>query len=347
MRNKKVICLICALAMTFSMLAGCGSQEKNSSGKVVMTVGQYEICEDELMLYAVLELLSGTIQYQDLLNDEEKYKDQVIDSLVEARMAVPAARKAGMDFTADDEATRDKLIGNFTNYVPKEVRDKYGISDDLIKSVFQDTSIMNKLENDTRNEIGKQLTADAKEKYKDYNFQRIYYLTFPKVKADDEGNPLVGDDGNYVPLDDAELAAKKADAEKAVKEINDGADAKEIAKKYGVDTYSEEASSYVGAYSEDMNDIMDKLTAGMCTEVFDSTTSYYAIAVLSDHDSELLDSFAANQALSTVDAELAAKVAEWKAEADKEGGIVYKDDTWKNFSLIDMALYLDEKQLMK
>ena len=70
MRNKKVICLICVLAMTFSMLAGCGSQEKNSSGKVVMTVGQYEICEDELMLYAVLELLSGTIQYQDLLNDE-------------------------------------------------------------------------------------------------------------------------------------------------------------------------------------------------------------------------------------------------------------------------------------
>lgn len=366
MKKTRLISSLCVAALGLSVLAGCNSSSSNTSNKsektgsiatqsdtkgessgTVMTVGEYEIGKDELMLYSILEILSGTVQYEEIQEDEEKYKQVVIDNLVEAKMAGDAAGEANMEFTKDDEDTRDSLIKNFTSYVTQDVRDKYGISDELIDSVFQDTSVMNKIETNSRNELGKKLTADNQEKYKDYNFQKIYYITFPKVKADDNGDPMVDDDGNYVKLDDKGLADMKAKAEAAVKEINDGADAKETAKKYGVDTYSEESQSYVGAYTDDMNDVMDKLTAGKCTEVYDTETSYYAIAVLSDHDSDLLQSFAYQAALADVDTELEKKKQEWINSCDDKGGIVYKDDTWKNFSLLDMATYLNDKGLMK
>ncbi len=358
MKKMKLVSCICAAALGLSMLAGCGgnsdgsgksakSSESDKSSNVVMTVGEYEIGEDELMLYSILEILSGTVQYEEIQKDEDKYKQVVIDNIVETKMAGDAAKDAGMEFTEDDENTRDSLIKNFTTYVPKSVREKYGISDELIDSVFNDTSIMNKIETNTRNELGKKLTAELKEQYKDYNFQKIYYITFPKVKADDDGNPMTDDDGNYVKLDDKELADMKSKAEAAVKEINAGADAEETAKKYGVDAYSEEKQSYVGGYADDMNDVMDKLTAGQCTEVYETETSYYAIAVLSDHDSDLLESFAYQAAEAQVDTELEKTKQQWIDGCDDKGGIVYKDDTWKNFSFLDMATDLNDQGLMK
>lgn len=358
MKKMKLVSCICAAALGLSLLAGCGSNsdgsgksakssESGESSNAVMTVGEYEIGEDELMLYSILEILSGTVQYEEIQKDEDKYKQVVIDNIVETKMAGDAAKDAGMEFTEDDENTRDSLIKNFTTYVPKSVREKYGISDELIDSVFNDTSIMNKFETNTRNELGKKLTADLKEQYKDYNFQKIYYITFPKVKADDDGNPMTDDDGNYVKLDDKELADMKSKAEAAVKEINAGADAEETAKKYGVDAYSEEKQSYVGGYADDMNDVMDKLTAGQCTEVYEAETSYYAIAVLSDHDSDLLESFAYQAAEAQVDTELEKTKQQWIDGCDDKGGIVYKDDTWKNFSFLDMATDLNDQGLMK
>ena len=349
MKRMRLTSCVCAAALGLSILAGCGSTDNTSDGgktqstasstdskatdnsDAVMTVGEYSIGKDELMLYSILEILSGTVQYEDIQKDEEKYKQVVIDNIVETKMAGDAAKDAGMEFTEDDENTRDRLISDFTSYVPKSVREKYGISDELIDSVFNDTSIMNKIETNTRNELGKKLTADIKKQYKDYNFQKIYYLTFPKVKLDDDGNPMTDDGGNYENLEDKELADMKSKAETAVKEIDRGADAKEVAKKYGVDSYSEEKQSYVGGYSDDMNDVMDKLTAGKCTEVYESQNAYYAIAVLTDHDSDILESFAYQTAESQVDTELEKTKQQWIDSCDDKGGIVYKDDTWKNF----------------
>lgn len=365
MKRMRLTSCVCAAALGLSILAGCGSTDNTSDGgktqstasstdskatdnsDAVMTVGEYSIGKDELMLYSILEILSGTVQYEDIQKDEEKYKQVVIDNIVETKMAGDAAKDAGMEFTEDDENTRDRLISDFTSYVPKSVREKYGISDELIDSVFNDTSIMNKIETNTRNELGKKLTADIKKQYKDYNFQKIYYLTFPKVKLDDDGNPMTDDGGNYENLEDKELADMKSKAETAVKEINSGADAKEVAKKYGVDSYSEEKQSYVGGYSDDMNDVMDKLTAGKCTEVYESQNAYYAIAVLTDHDSDILESFAYQTAESQVDTELEKTKQQWIDSCDDKGGIVYKDDTWKNFSLLDMATDLNDQGLVK
>ncbi len=346
MRKCRLVSFVCVVVLMLGTMAGCGTKANENTQKkdeIVMTVGDHEIKHDELMLYCILELLSGTMSYEDVQQDEVKYKEAVIDSIVEAKTAVDAATDEGMEFTADDESTRDSLIKNFTSYVTKEVRDEYGISDELINSVFNDTSIMNKMETETRNKLGQKLTEQYKEEYKDYNFQRIYYVTFPKVKSDDDGAPQVDDNGDYIKLDDAELAEQKKNAEAAVKEINDGADAKEVAKKYGVDSYCEEKSSYVGGYSDDMNDIMGNLTAGQCTDIYESDTSYYAIAVLSDHDDDLLESFAYQMALNDVDTELASAEQTWK---DK-GKVVQKGDTWDKFSLLDMATYLNEKGLMK
>ena len=126
-RIRKIVCLLCTLILCLSMLSGCGAGDEKTNKKVVMTVGEYEINHDELMLYCILELLSGTMTYQDVVADEAKYKQQVLDSLVKTKMLNDAATLEKLEFNKNDEETRDRLIDNFTSYVPKDVLKKYGI----------------------------------------------------------------------------------------------------------------------------------------------------------------------------------------------------------------------------
>ena len=48
-----------------------------------------------------------------------------------------------------------------------------------------------------------------------------------------------------------------------------------------------------------------------------------------------------------MDTELEKTKQEWIDSCDDKGGVVYKDDTWKNFSLLDMATDLNDQGLMK
>lgn len=213
MKNKlrKIIGIFCAVVMCLCVMTGCNgdSKKENEKNEVAMIIGGHEIYEDELMLYCILELLSGKQTYQEVQQDEAKFKEVVINNIIETKMLNDAAEEEKMEFNDEDTATRDELIDYFTGYVSDEVFKKYGISDDLVEEVFQETSVRDKFANDKKNEIGQSLNDKYVEEYKDYNFQKLYYILFPIVEADENGEPSVDEDGNYVMLDKETMAEQK------------------------------------------------------------------------------------------------------------------------------------------
>lgn len=120
-----------------------------------------------------------------------------------------------------------------------------------------------------------------------------------------------------------------------------------MASSYGVEEYSQELLGYAGAYADELNDALSKLKVGQCTEVFESETGYYAVALLTDQDQDLLSSFAYSKAAKEVDDAYQQEKDKWLKKCDENGGAVLKNNIWETFSLVDMAKYLNEKGKMK
>jgi hypothetical protein len=344
---KRVIAAGCVLAMTAGLLTGCGSNQKSTADRgEVLVLSGHEISESELMVYSLLELLNGEQYYSDVAADEASFKEATIEYARETKVLYDVALQEGIEFSDSDVETRDQLMQSFISYFPDEVFETYGITEDVIEQVFIEKSYVEKLDNDKRNEMGQALTDEYEAQYQDYNFQTLYYIVFPAVEADENNEPVVDDDGNYVTLSDEEKETVKANAEAAAEAINQGQDAEEVAEQYGVSDYCSEQSGYVGAYSDEMNEILSNMTAGQCSPVYESSMSYYMIAVLTDHDSDLLLDYAYNLALNDVDDQYAAQRQAWMDAVATDTDADLTEGFWADFSLLDMATDLNQRGLM-
>lgn len=353
---KRAVCIGCVAALSMGTLTGCGSKTdggtsgstatKSDAATQTMSVEGYEIAEDELMVYTLLKLLAGEYAYADLAADPETYKTDALQYAVETKILYDVAVSEGIEFSDSDIETREKLAKSFISYFPDEVFETYGITEDTVQRVFVETTMVEKLDNDKRNELGQELTDEYSENLKDYNFQNLYYMIFPTVEADENNEPVVDDDGNYISLSDEECAEVKENAETVAKAINDGGDAEALAEEYGVDVYSSETSGYVGAYSDELNEVLGSLSAGQCTEVYESSTGYCLIAVLTDHDSDLLTSYAYTMASNVVDDKYENMRNEWLVNMATPTDADLVGTFWLDFSILDMATDLYQRGLM-
>jgi hypothetical protein len=367
-RIRKALAVGCVALMGTGLLTGCGSSvsDGNATGtdaaagtdtaqaglpdvdsdEVVLVVGDEKITEEEVMVYALLELLSGQVTSSMVQSDESTYKNEVLTEIRETKILYAQALEDNMEFGDDDKEQVDTLIQSFKDYVGADALDEYGISDEMVEKVITETSYVDKLENDTQNQMGKSLTEEYNEKYKDYNFQTVYYMVFPTIEADDDGNPKQDDDGNYIPLDDDAKAEAKTQAESAQAEVASGKDAEEVAEAYGVDSYSDDKAGIAGQYSDTINDAMSELEEGQCTGIYESDTGYYFVTLLSDNDQTMFDSYVYAIVSDDVDEQYATKKQEWMDKVPTDDSTDLLDGIWEKFSLVGVAADLQQKGLM-
>ncbi len=356
---KKITLTLCIAAMCMGLLSGCNNEnnqateisEENTNvtdtiSEKMLTVGTHDVNRNEVMVYCLLQLLNGTMLYEDFLADEAATRQAILDEIRLNKVLYDVALGQGMEFSDSDKDMRDKLMASFKSYIPQDIFDEYEITDELITSVFNETCYVDKLENDTRNEIGKKLTADYTEQFKNENFQSLYYIVFPTIESDEEGQPKVDDNGQYIELDDNAKKEMLAQAREAADAINAGQDAKEIAKQYNVDVYSTEQSGMVGAYSEELNDVLGSLDEGRCTDVYESGVGYYVIAVIKNNDQDLVESYAYSLALDAVDAEYDKQKALWLSSVATLTDADFEGNSWAEFDLVKMATELNQRGLM-
>lgn len=341
-------------AMLLGMLAGCSNKEdktvytkEEASSTQAMVIGDYDIYMDELMVYAIQDIAAYQVTPEMVDQDEKTQKDQTLALVRETKILYDVAINNNVELTESDLAARDQTINNFKTSVPAEVFEKYGISDEVIERVFTERTYVEKFENDIKNSMGRDISNDLNEAYKDYNFQSLYYMVFPTVEVDEADEPKTDEDGNYIELDSEGKKAVKEQAEAALEEIRGGKAPEEVAEAYGIAPYCSETSGYVGAYGDDMNEVLDKLEPGECTDVTDSAQGYVIVCVRTTYDEEIRERYVYAVALDYLDSEYNTLRNQWLATIPVDTTADMRGDAWEKFSMRDMSSMLVEAGIVQ
>lgn len=354
MKKSKLINRVAAASLAAVMMVGmtgCGSN--NVSYKPVysdaeaentsLMIGDYQISNAELMVYAIQELTLYTGNAVNLQTEENQnsHKNQVLGLVRETKILYDVALHNNVELSETDLEAKDKLVNSFKNAIPQKVFDKYGITDAIIDQVFTERTFVEKFENDIKNDMGQNMTNDVTEAMKDYNFVKMYYMTFPTVEVLGDA-PKTDENGDYVYLSAADKKKVKEDAEKAVEEIKSGKDAEEVAAAYGVDTYSVEQKGYVGSFGDEIDKLLDGCNTGDVTEPFEDTLGYVVIYIKSAHDQDIMDSYVYGLVSDSVQDQMEVLEQKWLStiEVDEEKDIV--GDDWAEFDILDMSLTLED-----
>lgn len=357
MKRRNIAKKLCACSMisvmAFGMMTGCSKKEdkvvytkEEASSTQAMVIGDYDINMDELMVYAIQEIVTYSVTPDMIESDEATYKDQTLSLIRETKILYDVAVHNDVVLNDSDLEARDTLINNFKTAIPEEVLEKYGISDEIIEQVFTERTYVEKFENDIKNQMGQDISDDLAEAYKDYNFQTLYYMVFPTVEVTEANEPKKDDDGNYVELDDEQKEEVLKQAEAALEEIRSGKDPEEVAEEYGILDYCSDTSGYVGAYSDEMNEILGNMKAGECTDISEGNTGYTIIYVKTINDEDLRDSYVYAVATDYLDSEYETLRNQWLASipVDVEGDM--RGDAWEKFSMKEMSQMLVDAGLI-
>lgn len=356
-KNKRIIACVLTLVLSATLLFGCSGKTKDDKSDVVyskeeasttkaLVIGDYDVYLDELMIYAIQEITLYGITPDMVDKDEKTYKDETLSLVRETKILYDVALHNDVELNDNDIAARDKLIDNFKAAIPGEVFEKYGISDEVIEKVFTERTYVEKFENDIKNQMGQDIQDALTESYKDFNFQKLYYMVFPTIEVDSEGNPATDAEGKYIELPDDKKAEAKENAEKASEEINSGKDYNEVAKEYGIENYCSEMNGYVGAYSDDMNDALEKISAGGCTGVIDSEVGYVIIAVISDHDEDIKSSYIYSVTNDYLNDQYNSLRTDWLSTIPVDTVNDLQGDAWANFTMKDLSQILYDAGLV-
>lgn len=358
---KRLVVGAMAIAMSMSMFTGCSnglskdkdaltkeggvSKDKASSTKV-MVIGDEDIYMDEVLFYALQNLVMNKGTEEAVKQNPSTYKDGTISLIRTTKILYDVAEHNNVELTEEEKANTQTTIDNFKANVPQALLDKYGISDEVITRAFTEQACVTKFENDIRNEMATNAFNDIKEKCKDYNFVEIKYVLFPTVEADANNAPAKDADGNYIYLSVEEQARVKENVEKFIQDMEAGSDLDEMLASYGVADYSQDMSGYVGSFSEKLNNALEGAEAGKCSEILEDTLGYLVLYVKSDHNQDLLESYAYVVSNDVIEQEFNSLETQWLStvEVDEENDM--EGTVWADYDLINLAIDLETNGLI-
>lgn len=342
--TKGIFTGILVLSMLVVTLTGCnnnkgldgkgGYSKETASSTKVMMIGDYDIYLDELLLYAIQTLVMDGDTVTAGEDAQESYKLGALTYIRETKILYDVAIHNNVELNDEDLETTNTAIENFKNAVPKEIFDKYGISDEVIEKIFTEQTYVSKFENDIKNEMGKNANEEIAKGYEDYNFNVIYYMLFPTVEINEEDNtPAIDEDGNYINISDKDKKDVLKTAEKAAERIKAGEDAETLAEEYGVTDYSAERSGYIGSYSDSVNDALEGMKNGECTDAIEETLGYAVIVMKSENDEDLKTNYVYLITSDYVDSEFEKLRYTWLATIPVDPVNDMEGTVWEDFSL--------------
>jgi len=173
--------------------------------------------------------------------------------------------------------------------------------------------LVNIFENNIKNDMGKTINDDYNEQFKDTRFIELYQITFPFVEIDGNNKPVENENGSYNTYTDAEKLEVRKTAEKALKELASGSDAKEVAKKYEVEPFSSTTNGYIGAYSDEFNELFEKMDNNDVSRIIEGDKGYIIYVMLNNDNNDLKDYYTYTLASMKLDDEFKNIEEKWLA----------------------------------
>lgn len=348
---KRLLVIALSVTLALGTLTGCKEKQAYTQEEVstteVVKIGDYTIYLDEMIVYSIQDfyLQGGDSETFDEVSDAYR-KLTILSTLRENKIIYDVSQNNGLVLDEKDMEFVEQSISNFKSKIGQEFLDKYGISDELLERLFYEQACVTKFENDMKNDLGKTIQDDLTEQYADTKFITFYYMTFPTVQVVD-GEPSTDASGNYVYLSDAEKEQIKKDAEEAVERIKNGEDYKVVAEEYGIASYCQETNGYTGAYSDEMNAVIDSMGNGDVSDPIESTLGYNVIVMINSDDQNLKESYIYSVASEGVESEFEKLRQMWLGtiEIDAEGDKI--GTTWDDFDLKGLLIDMEEAGLVE
>lgn len=354
--TRRIVAGMLMLSVACASLTGCDNESKKEdttpaetfegvpADTKVMVIGEYDVYLDELLVYAFQNLYLRGSSVESWSDEADiSAKKEILSSIRETKILYDVATKNDCTLDESDMEVVETTSNNFINTFGTDMLDEYGISEEVVKTVFAEQAVVSKFETEIKNDMGKTINDDFMEGYVDYSFNSIYYMVFPTIAQDDAGDPMLNEDGSYVELSDEERNAARADAEAAIEELRGGADYLETAEKYGITDFCTETSGYIGSYSDELNEALKDMKNGECTDIMEGTLGYIVVYMISADDETLKEQYVYYLAKDYTDDQYDILRNNWLAtiEIDAEGDM--EGTVWEDYPLINIVDEFEKK----
>ncbi len=200
-RNKLIWFLVIILAA--GLLGGCKKGKKGeedlptSKGftkDVVMRIDGHEVSYAEANIYLLsmreeVETLYGEGVWdfkftRDGRTYDQLMKDELLEKIIYIKLVGFMAEEFNVSLGADDVLDVNDYTKNFLNGITEDTAKRYGITEDLVRSIYMDNVLAKKVYETVT------LNVPAKPDQNEIERSDFYYLFKTKVYTDNEGNPV-------------------------------------------------------------------------------------------------------------------------------------------------------------
>lgn len=295
-----IICLICG-----GIMNGCSQSENltGNDGEVndnkspeVMSISGCSVTEADYYLYLIQYIYNyGVIPEQLTEKNIALLMQTATNDLKIEFLQSQMAKEAG--FTVPDEQveTMDLMMTAFYATFGEDFLVNYGIDETAVRNMIERQLYVYLLTDKATNDLITEFTMEYEEKYADYQFHNMYYVVFPNFQVDDEGQTILDDEGNSIPLSEEEMAEQLALAEEfRERAVNGTVSADEsatmeiLAQEYGVAPFSGVQINVNGVYTEELNKVVASLSNGDISEVILTDAGYMIVRMDNSNDTELM-----------------------------------------------------------
>ena len=269
-----------------------------AASTVLMTFEDIDITLEDYYLFMVQYLYNFEIDPATLASPEavSNANNSILNEIkletVEYKLALVE------EVTPDPVAISDADVKaqSFYDYFGQEFFDSFGISKEKVNELFERQVYIEALRQKTLTDLADDYEAEYIDKYGEMKFFQIYYVLFPSIEYDDDNQPVTTSDGAYVSCNEAKLQEQNKLAEelreKALENVENGeadGNLEELAIEYGVDFVSGTERGYVGAYSKELNELLEGMENGDISEVVETEAGYMVVRMDNTDDTEFKD----------------------------------------------------------
>lgn len=297
-RNEKILSgykkIWMSYMMAFLLIFSCvGCSNGNISvedGKntVVMTLNDYDVTLSEYNLYAIQYLMMQAMDPENIT--EEKLESMKSDIASEIKLEIVeyllAQQTEGVEVSDEAMEAIETNTDNYIQQLGEEFLAEYGIDREAVTQLFTEQAYINALMEKAKQDLADDAYEENSKKFEGIDFHTVYYALFPSVEYDENGNPVVGDDGQNVALSDDALKEQKKKAEELQKRAADGEKLEDLIEEYGIAASSGEERNYQGAYEDKLNDVVDHLEKGDISEVIETDAGYMIVRMDNPKDDD-------------------------------------------------------------
>lgn len=336
-KRENVITVVVVLAVSVIAFWGLwkfSGEDEKPSNQLAFTVGTEEVYMDEVNLCILQNTVDLGVNAEHLDSATAKdgtlasdyYKQEILDMIMDYKVEYLIAKEQGITLTEEEEK---EVLLDVVEYMSKanaSTLNRWGVKQELVEEVYKQRYLAHKLEGT--------VTADVSAE--DLTYCTIYLMLFPKVEMDEEGNYVTEEDGETpIMLSDTAIAQRKKEAENALAELNEGVDATEVAKKYGVELYSGQESNTPDSFGEPFSDYAKKLKDGECSPLIDIASCYAIVQMVEDNNEQLADQIREYYQADLEGDAIKEQRVKWCEQLGVGEKPVFEGKVWENISLYD------------